>query len=124
MAADEPSILDLMQEAGREPPRVRLPAAVAEGGDDGDGAAVGRTGRYEVLGLLAEGGVGEILKGRDLDLGRDVALKVLRAKHRGEPRARPAASSRRPRSAASSSTRASCPVYELGLQADGGPSSP
>ncbi len=35
-------------------------------------------GRYEVDGEIARGGVGVILRGRDLELGRDVAVKVLR----------------------------------------------
>jgi len=34
--------------------------------------------RYQVYGEIARGGVGIILKGRDVDLGRDVAMKVLR----------------------------------------------
>ncbi|MHC4913422.1 MAG: protein kinase domain-containing protein, partial [Planctomycetota bacterium] len=34
--------------------------------------------RYQVAGEIARGGVGVIFKGRDRDLGRDVALKVLR----------------------------------------------
>ena len=85
MTAPEQSILEIMQAAGQEPPRVQLPPALAEGGTDDDGAATGRAGRYEVIGPLAEGGVGEVLRGRDLDLGRDVALKVLREKHRTNP---------------------------------------
>ena len=34
--------------------------------------------RYRIDGEIARGGMGEILKGRDPDLGRDVAIKVLR----------------------------------------------
>ena len=34
---------------------------------------------------IGRGGVGEVLRGRDVDLGRDVALKVLREDHRGNP---------------------------------------
>lgn len=38
-------------------------------------------GRYQVAGELARGGVGVVLKGRDPDLGRDVAIKLLRSEH-------------------------------------------
>ena len=53
--------------------------------------------RYRVVGEIARGGVGVIVKARDVDLGRDVALKVLRRDLAGVPNSW-TASSRRPRS--------------------------
>ena len=42
-----------------------------------------RHGRYRILGEIARGGVGIVLRGRDMDLGRDLAMKVLRDDHAG-----------------------------------------
>jgi hypothetical protein len=59
------------------------PAPVVGPGEDGP--AVGAQGRYQVLGEIARGGMGIVLKGRDPDLGRDVAMKVLHPGHAGDP---------------------------------------
>lgn len=44
-----------------------------------------RLGHYEVLGLLASGGVGDVYRATDTTLGRDVALKVLPAEMAAHP---------------------------------------
>lgn len=41
--------------------------------------------RYQVHGEIARGGMGAILKGRDIDLGRDLAIKVLLETHHDKP---------------------------------------
>jgi eukaryotic-like serine/threonine-protein kinase len=41
--------------------------------------------RLQLLGELARGGMGAVLKGRDPDLCRDIAVKVLLDKHRDDP---------------------------------------
>ncbi len=52
--------------------------------DSGDGARRphARAGRYQLLGEIARGGMGLVLRGRDPDLGRDLALKILLDQHR------------------------------------------
>jgi serine/threonine-protein kinase len=41
--------------------------------------------RYELLGLLASGGMGRVWRARDLRLNRQVAVKVLRSEFTGDP---------------------------------------
>src|SRR4051812_48898955 len=41
--------------------------------------------RYQLLGEIARGGMGAVLRGRDVDLGRDLAVKVLLEKHADNP---------------------------------------
>ena len=67
---------------------LRGPSLILETDGGGRGAAAplaaetllgtSSEGRYEVDGEIARGGVGVVLRGRDLELGRDVAVKVLR----------------------------------------------
>jgi hypothetical protein len=54
-------------------PRLDLMPALSEAG----------FGRYQLQGEIARGGMGAVLKGRDVDLGRDLAIKVLLEAHRG-----------------------------------------
>lgn len=41
--------------------------------------------RYQIHGEIAQGGMGAVLKGRDIDLGRDLAIKVLLDRHKDNP---------------------------------------
>jgi serine/threonine-protein kinase len=41
--------------------------------------------RYQLQGEIARGGMGVVLRGRDVDLGRDLAVKVLLEKHAHRP---------------------------------------
>ncbi len=43
------------------------------------------TGRYQLIGEIARGGMGAVFKGRDVDLGRDLAVKVILEKHCDHP---------------------------------------
>ena len=44
-----------------------------------------RSARLHLFGEIARGGMGAILKGRDSDLGRDLAVKILLETHRDKP---------------------------------------
>jgi serine/threonine-protein kinase len=115
-----PSILRRIEQRGGKAPRVLLrepaesetPVHRPSGGE--------QQGRYEVVGEIARGGVGVILKGRDIDLGRDVAMKVLHERHadntelleRFIEEAQVGGQLQHP---------GIVPVYELGLQRDGRP---
>src|SRR5215217_5721084 len=44
-----------------------------------------RLGAYEIISLLGAGGMGEVYRATDMDLKRDVAIKVLPASLAGDP---------------------------------------
>jgi eukaryotic-like serine/threonine-protein kinase len=70
-----PRVLLRDTDVGAEPPVVRPP----------DRVATDPSVRYRIDGEIAKGGMGEVLKGHDPDLGRDVAVKVLRDDLSGRP---------------------------------------
>ena len=114
------SILARLEVSGRIAPRVELRAVTDEASPTVEAIHLHESGRYELLGEIAHGGVGEVVKGRDIDLGRDVALKVLREEHAENPElvqrfveeAQIGGQLQHP---------GIVPVYELGLQADDRP---
>jgi len=48
-------------------------------------AAADRLGRLQLFGVIARGGMGVVLRGRDTELGRDLAVKVLLEQYRDHP---------------------------------------
>src|SRR5436309_2156227 len=78
-------------------------------------------GRYEVGPLLGYGGMAEVHKGRDIRLGRDVAIKMLRADLARDP-AFQSRFRREAQSAASLNHPAIVAVYDTGEEptTDGG----
>jgi tetratricopeptide (TPR) repeat protein/tRNA A-37 threonylcarbamoyl transferase component Bud32 len=86
-----------------------------------EGASLPRgRGQYQLLGEIARGGMGVVLKGHDLDLGRDVAVKVMHA----ELAKRPDILQRFVEEAQIGGQLQHpgiVPVYELGLMADDRP---
>jgi tetratricopeptide (TPR) repeat protein/tRNA A-37 threonylcarbamoyl transferase component Bud32 len=124
----QPSVLQTLAQTTGTPPKVLLPDSASEHGTSpvvDPGAAATKLvpqgrGNYQLLGEIARGGMGVILKGHDTDLGRDVAVKVLDANL-----------ARRPEVVRRFVEEAQIggqlqhpgivPVYELGLMADDRP---
>jgi tetratricopeptide (TPR) repeat protein/precorrin-6B methylase 2 len=86
-------VLESLSLTGGPMPRVLLrdtenfngPGPVVRPGSDEMPVDGPRAGRLQLLGEIARGGMGAVLKGRDNDLGRDLAVKVLLEKHAEDP---------------------------------------
>jgi serine/threonine-protein kinase len=84
-------VLETLQRSSGVSSRVLLrdepdsPLPIVEPVPGGDKAAGVGHGRYHVLGEIARGGMGIVLKGHDPDIGRDVAVKVLQPEHADNP---------------------------------------
>jgi serine/threonine-protein kinase len=86
-SAGPPSILARIDALAGRVSRVRLPGTGPEAEDNRrEGSAnVGIAGRYPLLCEIAHGGMGIVHKAHDPELGRDLALKVMRDLHRHRP---------------------------------------
>src|SRR6202034_407695 len=86
-------VLESLAQSIGSVPRVLLPdtaiddagLAIINPSSDEMPAPAERGGRYLLFGEIARGGMGAVLKGRDPDLGRDLAVKVLLESHRDNP---------------------------------------
>jgi serine/threonine-protein kinase len=127
-ANDRRSVLDLLGTRHGQVSKILLPDSGSEHGGSpivAPGSALAKvkpSGRdkYRIVGEIARGGMGVILKGHDADLGRDVALKVLDQ----ELAKNPAVVSRFVEEAQIGGQLQHpgiVPVYELGVMADEAP---
>lgn len=98
---------------GEEPP-------IAKKSVDDVGAPSPTVGHYEVHGKIAQGGMGVVVKGRDADLGREVAIKFLKSEHR-ESQSMVQRFVDEAQIGGQLQHPGILPVYELGLDAEGCP---
>jgi len=109
-----PSVLHQLFGDSDSAPRVLLRAT---SGSTTGGAVAPSESRYEIEGEIARGGMGVVLRGQDVDLGREVAVKVIRPELADHPialqrfieEAQIAGQLQHP---------GVIPVYELGVQGD------
>jgi tetratricopeptide (TPR) repeat protein len=80
-------------------------------------AAGVRLGRYEVLGFIGAGGMGEVYEGRDTRLGRTVALKILPPHFASDP-ARRHRFEREARAVSALEHPNICVLHDVGSEAD------
>ena len=86
-----PSVLKMLGNTLDEVPRVSLRESQAESDDpisrpsSPEVPQTNSDSRYRLDGEIARGGMGAIIKGRDTDLGRDLAIKVLLDSHKDKP---------------------------------------
>ena len=85
------SVLKTLGNTLNEVPRVSLRESQTEGDDpiskpnSPEVPQSDSDSRYRLDGEIARGGMGAIIKGRDTDLGRDLAIKVLLDSHKDKP---------------------------------------
>ena len=92
LGAGHHSVLKILDQTVNDVPRVALreSASLAEPivrPKSADLPKSASDSRYELHGEIARGGMGAIFKGRDVDLGRDLAIKVLLDVHGDKPEA-------------------------------------
>jgi hypothetical protein len=85
------SVLKMLGNTLDEVPQVSLRASNTDGDDpvsrpnSPEVPQSDSDSRYRLDGEIARGGMGAIIKGRDTDLGRDLAIKVLLDSHKDKP---------------------------------------